>query len=138
MERGEFLSRIVRKLLGNLARNRIQMRLLLDREFFKISVINELDARGIPYVMPAVKTPGIEKALAEHVSGLRAAVSKYVLRSVPGGPEAEVNPFILKKGVRAGVPRWTGGTWCSPPTHRARRWPACWWTCRSSTGSGGA
>ena len=103
VERGEFLSRIVRKLLGDLARSRIKVRrLLLDREFFKISVINELVSRGIPYVMPAIRTRGIEKAIIEHASGARAAVSKYVLRSVPDGTEAEINLVILKKkGVRA-------------------------------------
>ena len=103
VERGEFLSRIVRKLLGDPARNRIRVRrLLLDREFFKISVINGLVGRGIPYVMPAVRTRGIQKAIIERASDARAAVSKYVLRSASDGAEAEVNLLILKKrSVRA-------------------------------------
>ena len=54
------LSKTVPKLLGDLARNRIRVRRLLplDRESFKIGVINGPDGRGIPYVMPAVRTPG--------------------------------------------------------------------------------
>ena len=102
MEGGEFLSGIVRKLLGDLARNRIRVRRLLPgQEFFKIGVISGPDGRGIPYVMPAVRTPGIQKTIVQHASGARAAVSKYVLRSAPGGAETGANLLILKNEVRA-------------------------------------
>ena len=60
MEGGEFLSGIVRKLLGDLARNRIRVRRLLPGQaFFKIGVISGPDGRGIPYVMPAVRLVGM-------------------------------------------------------------------------------
>ena len=94
---------------------------------------------GIPYVMPAIRMPGIQKTVVERASGARAAVSKYVLRLAPGGTEAGANLYILKKkGVRAKDARRSGGMWRPPPTSRARRLPICWRACRAGTGCGRA
>ena len=77
-------------------------RLLPGREFCRIGAIDGSNGRWIPYVMPAVRTPGIRKAVAGRASGARVAVSKYVLESAPGGAGAGANLLILEKnGVRA-------------------------------------
>ena len=97
VERGQFLAEIVSDLLQDLERNKIDVRrLLLDREFFKIGVINEIDKHDIKYIMPAVKTPGVTAAIKEHIAGERKAISKYVMKSQTEGTEAEFTLIILK------------------------------------------
>ena len=98
VERGQFLTEIVPELLQDLERNGIKVRrLFVDREFFKIGVINEIDKRGIKYIMPAIKTQGVAAAIKEHVAGKRKAVSKYVMKSQVEGTEAEFTLIIIKK-----------------------------------------
>lgn len=98
VERGEFLAGIVRNLLEDLARNQIKVRrLLADREFFSIDIINTLNAMGVKYIMPAVKNKGIAAAIQEHIDGKRTAVSKYVMKSKPDKTEAEITLLIHKK-----------------------------------------
>jgi len=72
----------VRKLLHDCTRNDIQMRLvLLDREFFSVSVIHELKQLGQKFLIPARKTKGIKNAIIQYVEGNREMVSEYTMHS---------------------------------------------------------
>lgn len=97
VERGVFLDEIVRNLLEDLDRNRIKVRrLLVDREFFNVSVINLLNELGVAYIMPAVKTLGVSGCVREHAGGKRKPVSKCTIKS-KDGTKAEFTLVILKK-----------------------------------------
>ena len=97
VERGAFLAEIVENLLKDLARNRVRVRrLLVDREFFSVSVIRLLCKLGVMFVMPAVRTHGTAAAIAEHAAGVRNAVSKHVIKSA-SGEKVEVTLLIVKK-----------------------------------------
>ena len=72
----------MRKLLHDTIRNDILIRLvLLDREFFSVSVIHELKQLGQKFLMPARKTAGIKKAIIQYVEGNREIVSEYTIHS---------------------------------------------------------
>ncbi len=82
-------SSFVRKLLNNCLRNDIHIRLvLLDREFFSVSVIHELKQLGKKFLMPAKKTRGIKNAIIQYVEGNRGVISEYKLRSASGHVES--------------------------------------------------
>ena len=75
----------VRKLLADASRNGIKVGLLLvDRGFFSVEVITELQMLKIRFLMPAVKTPGIKRAIEEFIDKKRKAVSKYTMTSRDG------------------------------------------------------
>lgn len=79
----------VRKLINNCIRNNILIRLvLLDREFFSVSVIHELKQLGQKFLMPARKTKGIKNAIIEYVEGDREMISQYTIRSASGHVES--------------------------------------------------
>ena len=59
-------------------------RVLLDRGFFSVDVIQTLNLHGKAFIMPAIKGPGIKKAIMEHVKEKRPAVSKYTMTSREG------------------------------------------------------
>ena len=54
-------------------------RVLPDRGFFSVDVIQTLNLHGKAFIMPAIKGPGIKKAIMEHVKEKRPAVSKYTI-----------------------------------------------------------
>jgi len=58
--------------------------ILLDREFFSVDIMNALSASGSRYLMPAVKTVGIKRAIGEYHHGLRNSASRYVMKNAAG------------------------------------------------------
>jgi hypothetical protein len=82
-------STFVHKLLHDCTRNDILIRLvLLDREFFSVSVIHELKQLGQTFLMPARKTKGIKNAIIQYVEGNREVVSEYKIKSASGHVES--------------------------------------------------
>ena len=76
---------VVSKLLEKCSELRIRSsRVLLDRGFFSVDVIQILSLHGKAFIMPAIKGPGIKKAIMEHVKEKRPAVSKYTMTSREG------------------------------------------------------
>lgn len=75
----------VRRFGHILERYGIRPRLVLvDREFFAVDVMLALNGMRKRFLMPAVKTLGIKRAVLEHHSGARAAVSAYVMKNAAG------------------------------------------------------
>ena len=86
---GKQNAKFVRKLLRDGAKNSIKVGLvLLDREFFSVGVIHQLKQKQLKFLMPAVKTPGIKKAILQHVDGNRKSVSEYRIHSGSGHIES--------------------------------------------------
>ena len=85
--RDVFPANAVAALLDMCRNNGIRVRTLLpDREFYSAVMMNLLDARGITWLMPAVKTDTVKTAIAEFGRGERGAVSAHAAGS--GGPRA--------------------------------------------------
>jgi len=81
IRQGDSKGVIVRKLLSDCLRNDIKTKqVLLDREFFSTAVIHELKQSGQTFLMPAVRTAGIKKAIIQHVEGNRESISEYTIR----------------------------------------------------------
>ena len=55
--------------------------LLLDREFYSTEIMNQLDARDITWLMPAVKNGAIKEEIAKFERGERGPVSIHSIRS---------------------------------------------------------
>ena len=89
--RETFPADAVAALLDMCGNNGIQTRtLLLDREFYSAEIMNLLEWRGINWLMPAVKTDTIKRAVSEFGVGRRGgAVSVH---SVGSGLRAPVHP----------------------------------------------
>ena len=82
-------STFVRKLTHDAMNNDILIRLvLLDREFFSVSVIHELKQLGQMFLMPARKTKGIKNAIVQYVEGNREMISQYTIKSASGHVES--------------------------------------------------
>lgn len=89
IRQGDSKADIVRKLLSDCYRNGIATKqVLLDREFFSTAVIHELKQSGHTFVMPAVKTAGIKKAIVQYVDGDRGPISEYRIHSGSGHVES--------------------------------------------------
>ena len=58
--------------------------ILLDRGFFSVDVMDAISEPGFAFIMPAVKTPGIKRAIVQRARGKRKAVSRYTMRSSDG------------------------------------------------------
>ena len=91
---------IVRKLLDDINRNEIKIRLtLLDREFFSAAVIHEIKQNHDVFIMPARKTPGIKKAIIQYVNGNRESISRYTIKSASGHIESFTLVIVPKNNV---------------------------------------
>ncbi len=89
IRKGDSKADIVRKLLTDCSRNNIATKqVLLDREFFSTAVIHELKQDYHTFIMPARKTPGIKKAILQHVDGNRETISDYTIHSGSGHVES--------------------------------------------------
>ena len=71
-------------ILKGAERNGIRVSLLPVDRGFSVEVITELQMRKIRFRMPAVKTPGIKRAIEEIIKKKRKAVSKYAMTSSDG------------------------------------------------------
>ncbi len=69
--------------------------LKIDREFFSVDIINMLEREGIPFMVPAIKTKGVKKAVEEFKDGRRKAVSRHSIDS--GRDTAEFTLIIQKR-----------------------------------------
>ena len=74
--------------------------MLLDREFYAVDVMQILNVAGITFLMPAVKSSGIKKAIIEYVQSQRGSISKYVLKKVTGKKFGFELIIVSKDGVR--------------------------------------
>ena len=80
--RETFPADAVAALLDMCRNNGIQIRmLLLDREFYSAGIMNLLEGRGITWLMPAVKTDTVKRAISEFERGERGAVSTHSVGS---------------------------------------------------------
>ena len=81
--RETFPADAVAALLDMCGNNGIQIRtLLLDREFYSDEIMNLLEWRGINWMMPAVKTDTIKRAVSEF-EGARGGGPSPSIRSAP-------------------------------------------------------
>ena len=69
----------------------------IDREFFAVDIMNMLDAAGITFTVPAIKTPWVKRAINEFKQGVRDAVSRHSITSADGST-AEFTLRILDRG----------------------------------------
>ena len=88
---------VMSKLLEKCSELRIRSsRVLLDRGFFSVDVIQTLNLYGKAFIMPAIKGPRTKKAIMEHANKKRPAVSEYTMTSREGYV-ATFTLVILKK-----------------------------------------
>ncbi len=98
----------VRRFVHILDRHKIRPRLMLvDREFFAVDVMLALNGMRRKFLMPAVKTAGIKRAVLEHHRGKREAVSAYVMKNAAG---QSVTYRLLMQKVR----KWSDVDDCEP------------------------
>ena len=84
----------VAALLDMCKANRIRIRtLMLDREFYSADVMNLLNALDVKWLMPAVKTDTIKRAISEFENGTRGAVSVH---SVGSGEQRAKFTLIIR------------------------------------------
>lgn len=89
-------SDIVSKLLDDRARRGINAVLtLLDRGFFTVGVMKAFAGRGLHFVMGAVRTAAVKRALDEYIAGKRGAVSRCTIHS--GRESFEFTLIIVEK-----------------------------------------
>lgn len=92
---------VVEKLVIQSKMQRIEIALLLmDREFFASPTINRLKRLDQTFLMPAILTKGVKRALQEYVEGKRDQISECTL--TPN--EGEQAKFTLVIMPRAGWP----------------------------------
>lgn len=83
--RHEFNPYFVRRTLDEVRQLHVRPRLLLmDREFYAVDVMRTISRACLRFLMPAVCTAGIRKAMREFEDGGRGPVSGYVLRAQNG------------------------------------------------------
>ena len=87
---------IAAKLIDDRARRGVKALLtMLDRGFFAVDVMRAFDDRNLHFVMGAVRTAAVKRALAEHAAGTRKAVSRCTIRS--GKKSATFTLVIVEK-----------------------------------------
>ena len=80
--RDTFPADAVAALLDMCKNNGIRVRtLLLDREFYSAEIMNLLEKRDVTWLMPAVKTDTVKRAISEFEKGERGAVSLHSVGS---------------------------------------------------------
>ena len=83
--RDEFNPYFVRKILDEMRRLQVRPRLLMmDREFFAVDVMRTISRAGLRFLIPAVSTPGIKKAIAEFEDDKREEISEYTVHAQNG------------------------------------------------------
>ena len=96
--RGHSNTQTILELIEGCRRKGIAIRSLkMDREFFTVDIMNMLEAAGITFTVPAIKTRGVKRAINEFKQGVRDAVSRHSITSADGST-AEFTLIILDKG----------------------------------------
>ena len=96
--RGQSNSQTISELIEGCRRKGIAIRSLkMDREFFAVDIMNMLDAAGITFTVPAIKTLGVKNAINEFKQGVRDVVSRHSITSADGST-AVFTLIILDKG----------------------------------------
>ena len=96
--RGHSNSQTILELVEGCKRKGIKIRSLkIDWEFFTVEIINMLDAQNIAFTVPAIKTPGVKKAINEFKEGRRDAISRHSIRSADGST-ANFTMIMLDRG----------------------------------------
>ena len=99
--RGDLKAELVSRLLDSCRRNGIPLRLLtMDREFFTADIFGLLRRRRIRFIIPATKSPGVRKAIAEFKEKKRGAVSVQLLTPSEGRPEKYALIILERKNKR--------------------------------------
>ena len=87
---------MVSGLISDCKKKRIGIRSMkVDREFFSVGMINLLESLKILFMVPAIKTKGVKKAVKEFESGTRGAVSRHSIESDCG--RADFTLIIQKR-----------------------------------------
>lgn len=88
---------IVAKLVEDRARRGIRASItLLDRGFFAVAVMRAFSERKLHFVMGAVRTAAVKKALDEYIAGTREAISRCTIRS---GRDAFTFTFVVVEKI---------------------------------------
>jgi len=83
--RDAFNPEFVRKLLRKMRIMHVRPRLvLMDRESCAVDVLKTVARAGLRFLVPAVRTPGVKRAMQEYADGRRDAVSAYTMSSQDG------------------------------------------------------
>ncbi len=96
VRRGDADLEVVSGLMADCRKQGIMIKSLkIDREFFSVDIMDMLEREGIPFMVPAIKTKGVKKAVKEFEDGWRKAVSRHSIDS--GRDTAEFTLIIQKK-----------------------------------------
>ena len=96
VRRGDANVDVVSGLISDCKKKRIGIRSMkVDREFFSVGMINLLESLKILFMVPAIKTKGVKKAVREFESGTREAVSRHFIESDCG--RADFTLIIQKR-----------------------------------------
>ncbi len=106
--RGTDNADFMRRFVHILDRRKIRPRLVpVDREFFAVDVMPAPNGLRKRFLMPAVKTSGIKRAVPEHHRGKRAAVPQYAMKNAAGQSAAYLLPIQR-------VRKWSDADDCEP------------------------
>jgi len=130
--RDAFNPEFVRKLLRKIRILNVRPRLLLmDRESCAVDVLKTVARAGLRFLVPAVRTPGVKRAMREYADGRRDAVSTYAMASRDGA-RMECTMIMLdrtdSKGERFQIAFVTNHAGCTRddilelPEEYRRRW----------------
>jgi len=86
---------VIRKFLNVIKQGKIVARfLLMDREFFSVDIMRSVMDAKFRFLMPAIRTTNVKKAIMEYHKGKREKVSQYTVKNSEGR-EAEVTLIIV-------------------------------------------
>jgi len=103
----------------------------MDRESCAVDVLRTVSWTGLRFLVPAVRTPGVKRAMQEYVDGRRDAVSTYAMASQDGARmECDIIMLDRKdaKGERFQIAFVTNHAGCTRddilelPEEYRRRW----------------
>ena len=78
VRRGDVDVEVVSGLIADCRKRGIRIKSLkIDREFFSVDIMDMLEREGIPFMVPAIKTKGVKKAVEEFKDGRRKAASRH-------------------------------------------------------------
>ncbi len=95
VRRGDVDVEVVSGLIADCRKRGIRIKSLkIDREFFSVDIMDMLEREGIQFMVPAIKTKGVKKAVEEFKDGRRKAASRH---SIDSGRDAAEFTLIIQK-----------------------------------------